>query len=41
VLVGQDLRGTETGAWLQRSGLMKRLMEPVISDKALRLAANI
>jgi 2-phospho-L-lactate guanylyltransferase len=41
VLVGQDLRGTETGAWLQRSGLMKRLMEPVISDRALKLAANI
>src|ERR1700732_5348466 len=41
VLVRQDLRGTETGAWLQRSGLMKRLMEPVISDKALKVAANI
>jgi 2-phospho-L-lactate guanylyltransferase len=40
-LVREDLRGTETGAWLERSGLMKRLMAPVISDNALKLAANI
>jgi len=40
-LARQDLRGTETGAWLQRSGLMERLMEPLISDKVLKLAANI
>ena len=37
----QDLRGTETGVWLERSGLMKQLMAPVISDNALKLAANI
>ena len=40
-LVREDLRGTETGAWLERSGLMARLMAPVISDNALKLAANI
>ena len=40
-LACQDLRGTETGVWLERSGLMKRLMAPVISDNALKLAANI
>jgi 2-phospho-L-lactate guanylyltransferase len=36
-LVRWDLRGTETGAWLERSGLMARLRD----DKALKLAANI
>ena len=41
VLVRQDLRGAETGAWLQRSGLMERLMEPGIRDRALKVAANI
>ena len=40
-LACQDLRGTETGVWLERNGLMKRLMAPVISDNALKLAANI
>jgi 2-phospho-L-lactate guanylyltransferase len=40
-LAREDLRGTETGAWLERSGLMKRLMAPAISDNALKLAANI
>src|SRR5467141_391625 len=40
-LVQEDLCGTETGAWLERSGLMKQLMAPVISDNALKLAANI
>src|SRR5258708_7324946 len=37
----QDLRSTETGAWFERSGLMKRLMAPAISDNRLKLAANI
>jgi 2-phospho-L-lactate guanylyltransferase len=36
-LVRWDLRGTETGAWLERSGLMPRLRD----DKPLKLAANI
>jgi 2-phospho-L-lactate guanylyltransferase len=36
-LVRWDLRGTETGAWLERSGLMARLQD----DKPLKLAANI
>jgi 2-phospho-L-lactate guanylyltransferase len=36
-LVRWDLRGTETGAWLERSGLMARLRD----DKPLKLAANI
>jgi 2-phospho-L-lactate/phosphoenolpyruvate guanylyltransferase len=36
-LVRLDLRGTETGAWLERSGLMARLRD----DKPLKLAANI
>jgi 2-phospho-L-lactate guanylyltransferase len=40
-LAQEDLCGTETGAWLERSGLMKQLMAPVISDNALKLAANI
>jgi len=36
-LVRRDLRGTETGAWLERSGLMARLRD----DKPLKLAASI
>src|SRR4029077_20694232 len=36
-LAREDLRGTETGAWLERSGLMKRLTAPA----TLKLAANI
>ncbi len=40
-LAREDLRGTETGAWFERSGLMKRLMAPAISDNRLKLAANI
>jgi hypothetical protein len=31
----QDLRGTETGAWLQRNGWLERL------KPELKLAANI
>jgi 2-phospho-L-lactate/phosphoenolpyruvate guanylyltransferase len=40
-LAREDLRGTETGAWLERSGLRKRLMAAVITDNRLKLAANI
>ncbi len=40
-LAREDLCGTETGAWLERSGFMKRLTAPAISDNALKLAANI
>jgi 2-phospho-L-lactate guanylyltransferase len=36
-LVRWDLRGTETGAWLERSGLVARLRD----DQPLKLAANI
>ena len=39
-LAREDLRGTETGAWFERSGLMKRLMAPAVSDNRLKLAAN-
>jgi 2-phospho-L-lactate/phosphoenolpyruvate guanylyltransferase len=46
-LAQEDLRGTETGEWLQRSGLLKRLMQPPLSavnaltgENALKLAAN-
>jgi 2-phospho-L-lactate guanylyltransferase len=35
-----DLLGTETGAWLQRCGLMQRLTEPLVCNDALKLAAN-
>src|ERR1700730_5913275 len=35
-----DLRGTETGDWLQRSGLLERLTEPVVCNNAVKLAAN-
>jgi 2-phospho-L-lactate/phosphoenolpyruvate guanylyltransferase len=35
MLVGEDLSGTETGAWLQRSGWLERLRPE------LKLAANI
>jgi 2-phospho-L-lactate/phosphoenolpyruvate guanylyltransferase len=37
VLARHDLHGTQTGAWLERSGLMKRLHD----DEALKLAASI
>jgi 2-phospho-L-lactate/phosphoenolpyruvate guanylyltransferase len=32
-LASEDLRGTETGAWLECSGLLQRLMQPVTSGK--------
>jgi 2-phospho-L-lactate guanylyltransferase len=36
-LVRWDLRGTETGTWIEQSGLLARLRD----DKPLKLAANI
>src|SRR5712692_4535432 len=33
-LAQQDLSGTETGAWLQSSGLLARLLQPSIADKS-------
>jgi len=40
-LVQQDLSGTETGAWLQSSGLMARLLQPSIADKPAAKAATL
>jgi 2-phospho-L-lactate guanylyltransferase len=44
-LAQEDLRGTETGDWLERNGILHRLMQAsvqsLISDKAMKLAANI
>ena len=40
-LVQEDLRDTETGAWLQRSGLLERLLAQDAREKPMRLAANI
>jgi 2-phospho-L-lactate guanylyltransferase len=43
-LAQEDLRGTETGEWLQRSGLLGRVMERPLKvsarDNAMKLAAN-
>src|ERR1700730_4719271 len=39
MLMRQDLRGTETGVWLQRSGVQQRLTQP--TDKPVEQAANI
>jgi 2-phospho-L-lactate guanylyltransferase len=39
-LVQQDLRGTETGAWLETSGLTARLLQPANADKAAAQAAT-
>jgi 2-phospho-L-lactate guanylyltransferase len=47
-LAQEDLRGTETGDWLQRSGTLHRLMQTPLqppaqrlsSDDAMKLAAN-
>jgi 2-phospho-L-lactate guanylyltransferase len=41
VLVQQDLSGTETGVWLQSSGLMARLRQPDIVDKSVARAATL
>jgi 2-phospho-L-lactate guanylyltransferase len=41
VLVRHDLRDTQTGAWLRRSGLLKRLLAQDVGDKSMTLAANI
>jgi 2-phospho-L-lactate guanylyltransferase len=40
-LANEDLRGTETGEWLWRSGLLPRLMRPLECDKPQNLAARI
>ena len=40
-LAQQDLSGTETGAWLQSSGLMARLRQPNIVDKSVVRAATL
>src|SRR6266478_2541586 len=40
-LAQQDLSGTETGAWLQSSGLMARLLQPSIVDKSVARAATL
>jgi 2-phospho-L-lactate/phosphoenolpyruvate guanylyltransferase len=43
VLAQEDLRGTETGAWLERSGLLHRLRAthlPPVRHNAVKLAAN-
>jgi 2-phospho-L-lactate guanylyltransferase len=40
-LVQQDLSCTETGAWLQSSGLMARLRQPNIVDKSVARAATL
>src|SRR5882724_10899714 len=40
-LVHQDLSGTETGAWLQSSGLMARLCPPSIAHKSGARAATL
>jgi len=40
-LARQDLRGTETGAWLQRSGLLARLLQPSVDDTSAAHAATL
>jgi len=40
-LVQEDLRDTETGVWLRRSGLLERLLAKDARDKPMRRAANI
>ena len=40
-LVQQDLSGTETGAWLQSSGLLARLLQSNIADKSVARAATL
>jgi 2-phospho-L-lactate guanylyltransferase len=44
VLAQQDMRGMETGDWLERSGLLHRLTEPHLQPssrgRAMKLAAN-
>ena len=40
-LAQQDLSGTETGAWLQSSGLLARLLQPSIVDKSVARAATL
>src|SRR6266436_2259326 len=40
-LAQQDLSGTETGAWLQSSGLKARLLQPSIAHKSGARAATL
>jgi 2-phospho-L-lactate/phosphoenolpyruvate guanylyltransferase len=40
-LAQQDLSGTQTGAWLQSSGLLPRLRQPSVADKPAAKAANL
>lgn len=40
-LATEDLRGTETGAWLEHSGVLARLMQPTTPDTPRNLAASI
>ena len=40
-LAGQDLRGTETGVWLERSGWLERLREQDGRAQAMKMTANI
>jgi 2-phospho-L-lactate guanylyltransferase len=40
-LVQQDLSGTETGVWLQSSGLLARLLQSNIADKSVARAATL
>jgi 2-phospho-L-lactate/phosphoenolpyruvate guanylyltransferase len=39
-LARQDLSGTETGAWLQGSGLLARLLQPGVDDTSAAQAAT-
>ena len=39
-LARQDLSGTETGAWLQGSGLLARLLQPSVDDTSAAHAAT-
>jgi 2-phospho-L-lactate guanylyltransferase len=40
-LVQEDLRDTQTGAWLRHSGLLKRLFAKDVSSQPIKLAAKI
>lgn len=39
-LARHDLSATETGVWLQSSGLMARLLRPIVADKTAAQAAT-
>lgn len=40
-LVREDLRATQTGIWLRRSGWVERLAQPPADHRPMKLAANI